>query len=282
MPTGAGDCRKSSSQQTSVRFAFQIYSTLAQGSKRFATVGKDCRKLGAKQLHLAHRSPMGRHCRRIEIEESQQAFGCAHDPDARRNTDPTRRNDRRQHPHPIAATRAAIVVQIETERTCKIGWSGKKFRHRHMPAAPFDHALDTDERFGCTQQYCSSDAYRTCDDIHAPMDAVNAIDVEAAAALEHRAIAASRSAPRMARWIVRQIRLGFDDSCSQQLSVAILANQDRTDHILRDADRIAHEPLGIERKTIELSIAGGAQHGEDSIVRLGNGNLRLVHRSIVL
>jgi hypothetical protein len=76
------------------------------------------------------------------------------------------------------------------------------------------HSFDVMRGLERSQKNGGSDLILVAHDVGAPVDPVRAVDVEPSARTEHRRVASCPTAVRMARRVVRRVRLRLDDDAT--------------------------------------------------------------------
>src|SRR5687768_3134911 len=98
------------------------------------------------------------------------------------------------------------------------------------------HHLDTGRRLERAEEDGRADAVFRADDVRAPVDAIRAVDVESSGGPEHRRVAACPASERVARGIVRLVRLRLDDDSADAVD-----EERPPDEVARNVARAALE-----------------------------------------
>ena len=96
------------------------------------------------------------------------------------------------------------------------------------------------------QEHRGADSFRVADDVRAPVDPVRAVDVEAARWAEHRRVPRRLPTERVARRIVRRVRLRLDDHAADTVDEQRPADELRR-AVRRTAARRSHASHSEER-----------------------------------
>jgi hypothetical protein len=130
------------------------------------------------------------------------------------------------------------MAAIDSKRLTELARpAGKQLQRLHAATRP--HQLYPGDRFQSAYQHCASVTLFPSYRIHAPVNAINEIDVRSAGWSVEGAVAPRHSGGSVARGILRpQIRLCFHDAtCGNALGRTTLEH--RAEEIARDVLRLA-------------------------------------------
>src|ERR1700722_10978965 len=124
--------------------------------------------------------------------------------------------------------RKAILRPRDAERLAQA--AGARAQQAHVAhATPAAHCRDALERLDRADQHRTGAAFRLAHEVHAPVDAVGAIDVDVAGRAEHHGVALGATAITVPCGIGVVIGLDLDDAAADAM-----AQKDRADQIRRD------------------------------------------------
>src|SRR5215472_15772842 len=137
--------------------------------------------------------------------------------------------------------RQAVVDTRDAERLAELPGAGAEGPRRLEPAA-FAHPVETLRRLERAHERRLRAAFRSADEIEAPVDAVRAVDVGATGRTEHRRRARGAAAEPVARGVVLVVRLDLDHSPTHAFEEQRRSDQLGRDLVHRAREEVAREP----------------------------------------
>ncbi|TMK35126.1 MAG: hypothetical protein E6G64_00410, partial [Actinobacteria bacterium] len=162
------------------------------------------------------------------------------DPDARA-ADDRRDGIARREAERGPVERQPVVLRRDPQRLAELAGAGTERVDVLHPAPPPLHGQSL-HRFECTDQRCLGNAFRSADEVQAPVDPVRAVDVRVSRRSEHRRIAGRSPSPEtVARGILVVVCLDLDDAAADATE-----EQGHADQVGRDLVDAAREELSAD------------------------------------